>query len=197
MMQPPGGPYYGYGDYSQGLPPPHHPYGDYPLPNYYPGHPPPRQHSPYHHQPEPPPPPKPVTIRSRPTTAEEGSSSKPRSNPIQAPLEDTLKLLLEYFEWQIRRNPSEVVDIEYAYERLHDERHSLEQISKFEASDWREYEIQKGLGFRLKKQIKDFLIERKGGKGGADRGGASGGDGGGGLNTLAEAAFALQNSTYN
>jgi len=81
-----------------------------------------------------------------------------------------MKLLLEYFEWQKRRNPSEIADMEYAYERLLNERHSLEQISKFDASDWKEYEIQKGLGFRLEKQVKDFLIERKGGKGGAGGG---------------------------
>jgi len=83
------------------------------------------------------------------------------------------------------------VNIEYAYKRLHDERHSLEQISKFEASNWKEYEIQKGLEFRLKKQIKNFLIKRKDNKEDVDREDASGDDGDDELNTLVEATFAL------
>jgi hypothetical protein len=128
MMQPPGGVYYGYGGYSQGLPPPHHHFGDYSSPNYYSGYPLPRQHSSYHHQSEPSSLAKSMTIRSRSTTAERVSPSKLRSSPIQASLEDTMQLLLEYFDYQTRRNPSEVKDIEYAYERLFNERYSLEQI---------------------------------------------------------------------
>jgi hypothetical protein len=76
-----------------------------------------------------------MTIRSRPTIAEGASSSEPRSSPIQAPSEDTMELLQEYFEWQARRNPSEVKDIDYAYETLFKERFSLEQIGTFNASD--------------------------------------------------------------
>ncbi len=67
---------------------------------------------------------------------------------------DQGRLRAEYFAWQIKNNPSKREDLKAALKEYNTAGYSLKQMRKLGKEDWKEIEVRKGLGGRLRDEIK-------------------------------------------
>ena len=80
-----------------------------------------------------------------------------RSSPIRVENEDYLRLLEEYVRWQMGRLPSSHDELQHCLQGFQDDGMGLDDIQRFSATEWAERGVRKGLGDRLRREIKSFL----------------------------------------
>ena len=83
------------------------------------------------------------------------------SSPVQVQ-EDSGVLRQAYFDWQIKRNPSEKRHIESALQQVDEALYHLVDIYRFKKIDWSELGVPIGLGRRLSREVKEYLAEQRG-----------------------------------
>lgn len=111
----------------------------------------------YQIQPSEPKLPTPVKLPSRPSTANRSPPLPPQiSSPVRAE-GDAGQLRRAYLQWQIQRNPSEEAAFVEALDKLDEDGCSLKQMRSMPMAEWKEIGIRRGIAFRLKDEVKNFL----------------------------------------